>query len=332
MFRGFHITVVIPAYNESKLVGAVLAAVPSFVDRIVVVDDASTDDTAGVVGAWDDERLTLLRNPRNLGVGGAMITGFRRALERPTDILVKVDGDAQMPLDRLASLLAGIIDRGADYAKGNRFLAARSLKGMPWVRLFGNVVMTFLTKLASGYWHVFDPQNGFLAIRADVLRTLDLDRISSGYFFENDMLVQLNVFSYRVIDVPTPAIYGSEESHLSIWKTCVVFPPLLLRRFCYRFWQKYVLRDFSPIVLFAVLGALLFAEGFCFGAYTWIRSVVSGHVATTGTVMLSVLPLILGFQLLLQGIVLDIQESQRISLPEARAVARRSVEEPPDAG
>lgn len=310
MLRDFHITVVIPAHNEGKLVAAVLAAIPAFVDRIIVVDDASTDDTSRVVGEWDDERLTLLRTPRNLGVGGAMITGFRHALERPTDIVVKVDGDAQMPLDRLASLLGGIIDHGADYAKGNRFLAGSSLREMPKVRLFGNVVLTFMTKLASGYWHVFDPQNGFLAIRAAALGTLDLDRIALGYFFENDMLVQLNILSYRVVDVPMPSIYGDEESGLSVAKTCFLFPLLLLRRFCYRILQKYVLRDFSPIVLFLLLGALLFGAGVVFGAYTWIRSAMTGLPATTGTVMLSVLPTVLGFQLLLQAIVLDIQESR----------------------
>lgn len=315
MYKGSHITVIIPAHNEERLVAQVLDDLPSLVDRILLVDDCSTDATAQVAEARSDERLHVIRSPRNLGVGGAMVLGFHHALKEPTDILVKVDGDGQMPLDHLTDLLDAILEGGADYAKGNRFLLQQSLKTMPKVRLLGNVVLTFLTKLSSGYWHVFDPQNGFLAIRAEALRTVRLDQISNGYFFENDMLVQLNISRRRVVDVPIPSIYGDEESGVNIVKICLAFPVLLLSRFGRRIYLKYVLRDFSPIALFLIMGSVLFGGGAAFGALAWTHSAVTGVAASTGTVMLSILPLILGFQLLLQAVVLDIEESRAL-IPE----------------
>ncbi len=275
-----------------------------------MVDDASSDATAKAAEAAADPRVTIIRNERNLGVGGATKRGYRRALEMGADIVVKVDGDGQMPLDRLESLLKVLVEEGYDYAKGNRFLEG-GIRKMPFIRLVGNIILTFLTKLASGYWHIFDPQNGFTAITSRALKTLPLDRIHNGYFFENDMLVNLNIFRYRVKDVPIPTIYGEEESGIRITSIILTFPWLLLKRFFYRIYQKYVLRDFSPIALFLFLGLILLAWGVFFGAYHWIRSIKTGIAATTGTVMLSVLPLILGFQLVLEALVLDIQESPR---------------------
>ena len=244
-------------------------------------------------------------------MGGATMTGYARALELGCDVVAKVDGDGQMPPEYLDKLLDAIIDQGYDYAKGNRFLAGDSLHAMPRHRLFGNIVLTFLTKLASGYWHVFDPQNGYTAISATALRRLDLQKVHRRYFFENDMLVALNFHNARVADVAIPARYGDETSKLSPFQTGTTFPLLLLMRFWRRIYQKYVLRDFSVIALFLIMGLLLFGWGVIFGAYHWILSVTTHHVATTGTVMLAVLPLILGFQLILQAIVLDIQETPR---------------------
>ena len=311
MFEGKKIAVVIPAHNEEKFISGVIKDVPEFVDLIIVVDDASTDGTSRQAASVGDPRVVLLRNEKNLGVGGATKRGYVKAMEMGADIVVKVDGDGQMPLDRLSKLLEAIIKEGYDYAKGNRFLEGGSLKKMPFVRLVGNIILTFLTKLASGYWHIFDPQNGFTAITSRVLKTLPLERIHNGYFFENDMLVNLNIFRYRVKDVPIPTIYGEEESGIKISSIMLTFPWLLLKRFLYRVYQKYVLRDFSPIALFLFLGFLLLAWGFFFGIYHWIKSVRTGIPASTGTVMLSVLPLILGFQLVLEALVLDIQESPR---------------------
>jgi glycosyltransferase involved in cell wall biosynthesis len=239
------------------------------------------------------------------------MVGYAKALELDCELIVKMDGDGQMPPEHLDKLLDAVVDQGYDYAKGNRFLAGESLHAMPRHRLFGNVILTFLTKLASGYWHLFDPQNGYTVISAAALRRLDLGRLHTRYFFENNMLVALSIHNSRVADVAIPASYGNEKSKLNPFKAGITFPLLLLIRFWRRIYQKYVLRDFSVIALFLVMGLLLFGWGVLFGAYHWILSVTTKHVATTVTVMLAVLPLILGFQLLLQAIVLDIQETPK---------------------
>jgi hypothetical protein len=222
-----------------------------------------------------------------------------------------MDGDGQMDPAYLSSLLDAITEQGYDYAKGNRFLASESLALMPKHRLFGNIALTFLTKMASGYWHIFDPQNGYTAIRAGALRVLDLNTIHKRYFFENDMLVHLNFFGFRVKDVAIPARYGKEESSMSVFKVSTTFPLLLVRRYFYRIYQKYVLRDFSPIALFLFLGLILFFWGALFGLYLWVETAISGIATPTGTIMLALLPLVLGFQLLLEAIVLDIQETPK---------------------
>jgi len=224
---------------------------------------------------------------------------------------VKMDGDGQMDPAYLSSLLDCLIEHNYDYAKGNRFLASESLSFMPRHRVFGNIVLTFMTKLASGYWDIFDPQNGYTAIKANALRHLNLDAIHKRFFFENDMLIHLNFFGLRVKDVSIPARYGEEKSDLNPFKISVTFPLLLLRRFFYRVYQKYVLRDFSPIALFLFLGLALFGWGVAFGVYLWIESQFTHQLTPTGTIMLALLPLILGFQLLLQAIVLDIQETPK---------------------
>jgi hypothetical protein len=211
----------------------------------------------------------------------------------------------------LETLLETLACDGYAYAKGNRFLDPEFLPQMPRHRLLGNVALTFLTKLATGYWQIFDPQNGYTAIRADVLKTIDLSHVHNRFFFENDMLFQLSLRDARVKDVPIPATYGTEVSHLSAIQTAFTFPYLLLRRFVSRVWYKYVIRDFSPIALFLFMGLLLMAWGVAFGAFEWAHSIRTDRAATTGTVMLSVLPLVLGFQLLLQAIVLDIQQARR---------------------
>lgn len=311
MYKQKRVAIVIPAYNEEELVAGVLADAPVYVDHVIVVDDCSTDHTAQVVRDSTDTRVSLLSTGANQGVGGATMVGYAKALELDCELIVKMDGDGQMPPEHLTKLLDMIIDEGYDYAKGNRFLAGESLHTMPRHRLFGNVILTFLTKLASGYWHLFDPQNGYTAISAAALRRLHLRGLHTRYFFENDMLVALSIHNARVADVAIPARYGNEKSKLNPFKAGITFPLLLLMRFWRRIYQKYVLRDFSVIALFLVMGLLLFGWGVIFGAYHWILSVMTNHVATTGTVMLAVLPLILGFQLILQAVVLDIQETPK---------------------
>ena len=311
MYKHDSITVVVPAYNEAAHIGDVVGSMPDFVDHIIIIDDSSSDLTGEAALSRGDSRVIVLQTSQNLGVGGATILGYRKSIELGGSITVKMDGDGQMPPDYLPALLDPLVEQGYDYAKGNRFLAGEALSAMPRHRLFGNVMLTFMTKVASGYWHVFDPQNGYTAIKAEALRTLDLDAVHKRFFFENDMLVHLSIFSRRVIDVAIPARYSDERSKLNPLKIAATFPVLLLLRFFYRVYQKYILRDFSPIALFLILGLLLFGWGTGFGLYLWIDSIGSTHLTPTGTIMLALLPLILGFQLLLQAIVLDIQETPK---------------------
>ncbi len=311
MYKGKKVSVVIPAYNVAPHILDVLKTIPEFVDETIVVDDCGADGTTRILAQLSDNRVTVIKHKVNQGVGGAMVTGFKRALKNGADVVVKMDGDGQMDPSYVSMLLDPLIEGGYIYAKGNRFLDNTRLKQMPTLRLIGNYGLTFLTKLASGYWHVFDPQNGFLAVKAEALKWIDLDHLAKRYFFENDMLVHLNIFGCRVKDVPIPARYGEERSSMSISEVLVTFPIYLWRRFWYRIYQKDVLRDFSPVALFWICGLTLFSWGFFFGAYTWAKSSLLKQFASTGTVMLSVLPLVLGFELILQAIILEIKESPK---------------------
>jgi glycosyltransferase involved in cell wall biosynthesis len=304
--------VVIPCYNVASHIAEVLSAIPEYVDRVVAVDDGSRDETVKVVEATSDKRVELIRHDKNRGVGAAMRTGLARGAEAGADLLVKVDGDGQMDLADLTKLLDALVDDPRyGYAKGNRLVDQKSLSQMPRLRFIGNFALTFLTKLASGYWYVVDPQNGYLAIRRVVWERLDPARISDGYFFENDMLVGLNILDVPVKDVPIPARYGDERSSLRVRRVLFPFFFLLIRRTFYRVYMKYMLRDFSPIALFLLFGIPLFGWGVVFGAYQWWTHAELGIVTPTGTVIVAVVPLILGFQLLLQALVLDIQNSPR---------------------
>jgi glycosyltransferase involved in cell wall biosynthesis len=311
MYRDTRIHVVIPAYNVAPHIGVVLKELPDFVDAVTVVDDGSTDGTLEAVRGVGDPRVTVLQHPRNAGVGAATVAGFRHALDGPDGIIVKVDGDGQMAPEGMPHLLDPIIDGRCEYAKGNRFLFDRQLTVMPRARLAGNFILTFLTKLASGYWHVFDPQNGYLAIHASALRLLDLDRLAKRYFFENDMLINLNIFDIPVKDVPMPARYGAERSSMKLGTIVSTFPFHLVGGYWYRFYRKHVLRDFSAVALFMLTGLPLLAFGTGFGAYTWLQSHLRNQFASTGTVMLSVLPFLVGVELVLQALVLEIKDSPR---------------------
>jgi glycosyltransferase involved in cell wall biosynthesis len=311
MYKEKIIAVVVPAYKVAPHILLVLKTIPSFVDRILVVDDCSSDGTDNLLLQVQDKRVTVIRHSFNQGVGGAMVTGFRQVLTESIDFIVKVDGDGQMDPDYIPTLLDPLVDEGFGCAKGNRFLHSDRLRAMPAYRLIGNYALTFLTKWASGYWHIFDPQNGFIVIRAEIVKQLELDHLTKRYFFENDMLVHLNILNVRVKDVPIPARYGQEKSSMRLWEVLLTFPWYLFRRFWYRVYQKHILRDFSPVALFWVFGMSLFFWGLCFGTYTWARSIIFHEVATTGTVMLSVLPFLLGFELILQGMILEIKESPK---------------------
>ena len=311
MYRGLTVAVAIPAYRAESTIAEVVSSLPDLVDRVIVVNDASPDATGAALAAIRDPRLTVVTHEKNRGVGGAMKTAYRKSFELGSDVVVKVDSDGQMDPAQLPVLLDALIDNHCDYAKGNRFLDTRALVQMPRLRLLGNLALTFMTKAASGYWHIFDPQNGYLACRSTVLRRLDLDAIANDYFFENDMLIHLNILETRVIDVPMPARYAGERSSMRIGTVVRRFPGRLFSRFWKRIWHRYVLRDFSPVALFLLAGIPLMIAGTAFGIWGWYESWRSGIVSSTGRVMLSVLPIVIGFQLILQAIMLDISSSPR---------------------
>ncbi len=301
--------VVLPAHNEAPHIADVIAKVPAWVERIIVVDDASTDGTAEAVEGIADPRVRLVRHESNTGVGGAMVTGYRAAIEQGFDLVAKMDADGQMRGDELERLVEPFRLGMADYVKGNRFYFRNATLGMPATRTFGNSALSFMTKLASGYWHVFDSQCGFTVASVPFLELLDLDQIARDYFFENDMLIRMNSLNARVVDVPISTIYGAEVSGISITRVLWSFPPRLLGGGLRRFWRKNLVTDFGPIAILTVAGTLLAVFGAAFGAYHWWLSVHTGTAATTGTVMVAVLPLVLGIQSLIQAFSMSVSAS-----------------------
>src|SRR5262245_3736174 len=242
--------VVIPAYRVAQQIEAVIRGIPSWIRTIVVVEDASPDDTATRVEKLGDPRVTLIRHPKNQGVGGAMATGFAEAVRRGLDIVVKMDGDGQMDPSHLPAILAPLLENKADMVKCNRYSSLAHVKQMPTVRLIGNAGLTFLVKSASGYWNTFDPANGYVAVRAAVLERLDLGRLPRRYYFESGFLVELGILRAAVLDVPMTARYGDETSSLSVPKTLLEFPPRLLAGLVRRLFWRYFVHDFSAVSVF----------------------------------------------------------------------------------
>jgi glycosyltransferase involved in cell wall biosynthesis len=308
MYKGKKITVVVPAYNEEELIGATLADVPEFVDSILVVDDASSDATAARVraAAGGDPRVHVLTHERNQGVGSSVVDGYRWAIENGSDVAAVMAGDHQMPAEHLPRLLDAIVEEGYDAAKGNRFLNAPAAAGrMPMNRVIGNIVLTLLTKIASGYWSIFDSQNGYWAVTTDALRRLDLSRISRRYDLENSMLIGMNIISARIADLAIPAVYGKERSGIRLWRVVPGMLVTLFAGFWRRIYLKYVLYNFHPLALFLFSGLALLLWGLGFGLWVAITSLGS-DTASTATVMLAVIPFLLGFQLVGAAIALDI--------------------------
>ena len=308
MYEGKRIGVVVPAWNESKLIATTLTTMPDFVDRIVVVDDASTDDTAEKARAVDDPRVTVITKETNGGVGSAVLTGHAIVFDDGCDVSVVMAGDAQMDPAYLGDLLDPIVHDGIGFSKANRFFSADSYTGMPKVRVFGNVVLSFLTKMSSGYWNLFDPQNGYTALSAHAWRLLKPASISIGYDFENSLLIHLNVANVRACDVPIPAIYGEEVSGIRLSNVVPRLLRTLWHGFWYRMLHKYVVPSFSPVALLFFVGLLLFGFGFLVGLLALIYS-IGPREASTGTWLLSVAPGLAGVFMLTQALVLDILET-----------------------
>ncbi len=308
MFQGATIAAVVPAYREQKLIGTVIRTMPSFVDHIVIVDDCSPDGTSAAVEAVGDPRVTLIRHEKNTGVGGAIVTGHKAAMALGADINVIMAGDAQMDPDYLPALLRPITNQGYGFSKANRFFAPESFAGMPRYRVFGNIVLSFMTKLASGYWNLFDAQNGYTATRTDVLERMPLDHIAKGYSFENDYLIHLNILQTSATDVPIPAVYGEETSTIRLKRVVPELLRLLTVGFWRRIWYRYVLWSFSPVAVLLFLGLPMFVVGFVLAVLFTVLTAGTG-TATPGTTMLAALPIIVGTQMLLTALQLDIQAS-----------------------
>ncbi len=306
------IAVVIPCYRVADRVLPVLAAIGPEVERIYVVDDACPEASGERVrAACADPRVCVITHERNGGVGAAMVTGYRAALAAGADIVVKIDGDGQMDPALLPQIVAPLVLGFADYAKGNRFYDLDSLQEMPRLRLVGNAIVSLVNKVASGYWDVMDPTNGYTAIHRAALARLPLDKLDARYFFESDMLFRLYTVRAVVRDVPLSARYRGERSNLSLPRTAVAFPLKYARAALKRLFYAYLLRDFNAGTVLFVLGAVLAAAGAAFGAYEWHRSYVSGIPTTSGTVMIAALPVLIGVQLLLSALQFDVQNVPR---------------------
>jgi dolichol-phosphate mannosyltransferase len=312
------IAVVIPSFRVRSAIGTVLADIPPCVDAVYVVDDCCPEHTGDFVAAQNrDPRVSVLRMEQNAGVGGATIRGFEQAFADGATIAVKVDGDGQMRQEYLPALIAPLLAGRADFTKGNRFFDLAELRQMPAIRRFGNIGLSVLTKFASGYWQVTDPTNGFIAIHRQAFAHLSPQLIDRRFFFETSILVHLNIIGATVLDVPIPARYGTESSNLSVGRCLVEFPLKLGRHLLRRIVLRYFFFDVNAASVFLLLGALTFAFGFGFGALRWYQSYVTGVPQSSGTVGLALLPLVLGSQLLLQAVLIDIIATPRSPLQTA---------------
>ncbi|MES2152310.1 MAG: glycosyltransferase family 2 protein [Pseudomonadota bacterium] len=306
------IAVVIPSYRVTRHILAVIAGIGSEVSRIYVVDDACPDGSGAFVRAnCHDKRVVVIEHPTNLGVGGAVMTGYQAAIAAGAEVIVKVDGDGQMDARLIPNFIVPILAGEADYTKGNRFFDLEQLRTMPPMRLFGNAVLSLMSKVSSGYWDVFDPTNGFTAIHADAARHLPFNKISRRYFFETDMLFRLNTLHAVVVDVPMDAVYGDEVSNLKI--SCIVteFMAKHVRNFFKRVFYNYYLRNMSLASIELPLGVGLLTFGSVFGITHWLESARSQIATPAGTVMVAALPVLMGVQLVLAFLAYDIASVPR---------------------
>jgi dolichol-phosphate mannosyltransferase len=309
------VIVVIPCYKVKAHIEKVIRSIGSEVDTIIVVDDACPEGSGQFISEnISDPRIELVFLPQNRGVGGAVKAGYKKALEMGANIVVKLDGDGQMPAEFIPQLIAPLVSGKADYVKGNRFYSFYTLKEMPKLRLFGNAVLGFFTKLSSGYWSVVDPTNGFTAIHSYVLNKINFEGLDDRYFFETDMLILLGDLRAHVLDMPMKSIYADEESNLKILDVMGVFLLKHLKSTFRRILYSYYLRNFTLASIELPLGIILLMFGVYKGGYEWMKSMSTGELASTGTVFLAALPIILGVQFLLGFISEDIANEPKISM------------------
>jgi dolichol-phosphate mannosyltransferase len=311
MMHDIKIAVVIPAYKVAEYIKNVVLSIPENIDHIIVVDDKCPNSSGREAEKIKGKNVTVICHTENQGVGGAVITGYKKALELGCDIVIKMDGDGQMDPKYLQNFINPLIRDKADYTKGNRFKHFRSLKTMPKVRLFGNSGLSFLAKAASGYWNIMDPTNGYTAIHRRVLEKLSLENIARGYFFESDMLINLNLINAVVKDINVPAKYENSESSLNTHRALFHFPRKLLMGFIKRIFLKYYIYDFNMASIYMLLGMPMLLISTIIGIHDWLYSSVSGIPRTAGQIMLVALPIIISFQMLLQAVQIDINSVPR---------------------
>jgi dolichol-phosphate mannosyltransferase len=313
------VAVVIPSYRVKAKILDVIKLIGPEVCLIFVVDDQCPEGSGQhVLDSQDDPRVKVIFHSKNKGVGGAVISGYRAAADAGADIVVKVDGDGQMDPRLLSHFVAPIVGGEADYAKGNRFYSRRATNNMPAVRLIGNAMLSFMTKASSGYYGIFDPTNGYTAIHKRAILSLDLDKIAERYFFESDLLIQLGDVRAVVVDVPMEAVYADEKSSLRVSHVVGDFLVRHAHAYAHRLFYSYFIRDFNMGTINLVLGFFLTCFGVIFGAIKWAGSIETGVVVTTGTVMLSVLPIVIGVQMLLFFLAYDMSHEPKRPL-QARA-------------
>ncbi|MGO4808088.1 glycosyltransferase family 2 protein [Cupriavidus sp. 2MCAB6] len=310
--EGLDIAVVIPCFKVKKFILSVIERVDGLVSAIYVVDDACPEGSGDYVKEHcKDPRVTVVKHERNKGVGGAVMTGYRAAIADGARVIVKIDGDGQMDPALLPEFVMPILGGEADYTKGNRFYDLSNISRMPAMRLFGNAGLSFLAKVSTGYWNIFDPTNGYTAIHADVAAKLPFDKISERYFFETDILFRLGTYRAVVVDVPMDAVYGDEVSNLKISRILGEFLRKHLRNIGKRLFYNYFLRDVSLASLELVFGLLVFCFGLVFGIYHWHHSTIAGTATPVGTLMIVALSLLFGLQLLLAFVGYDIASVPR---------------------
>jgi glycosyltransferase involved in cell wall biosynthesis len=305
----------VPAYNEEKLIGAVLDTMPDFVDLIIVVDDASADRTSEIVVSYHmrlADRLVCVRHTHNQGVGAAIVTGYKEALRRHSEVIAVMAGDGQMDPDDLARLVAPVARGEAEYTKGNRLFRGESWRMIPHYRYLGNAALSLLTKIASGYWHIADSQSGYTAIARVALERLALDGVYKRYGMPNDMLIKLNVGNFRVRDVSVRPVYDiGEVSGIRLRKVIPTIAWLLLRGFGWRLKEKYIIRDFHPLVFFYCMSFILFPAGSILGLYLFTYRFLIGTVATTSALFAAFL-LISGLQSLFFAMWFDMDYNKHL--------------------
>jgi glycosyltransferase involved in cell wall biosynthesis len=310
MLDGKRVAVVVPAFDEERLVGETIRGIPDFVDTILVVDDASRDGTVTAVEAVGDPRVQILRHERNAGVGAAIATGYRRALEQEIDVTCVMAADNQMDPSELRELVDPIVRGEVEYAKANRLVSGAAWNVIPRTRYLGNAMLSLLTKIASGYWHIADSQAGYTALSLAALQRLELDELYPRYGFPNDMLVHLNVQNARARDVPSRPIYDvGERSGIKLRSVVPRISWLLVKGFWWRMGQKYVIRDFHPLVFFYAFGALMLAVGFVLGLVE-LGLRIAGNAITPATIVLVAVLLIAGLQMTLFAMWFDMEANK----------------------